>query len=143
MENFKKNSWIIALIAAIIAIVSIITPVISNDDGYIWGGYAGYDRDSNLWYGELTYGFYLPIILSVSATLLLQYSLLSRKGKEFKWIWLIYLLPGIAMVLFSIFFWIDFSNFENLTIGFTSIGSFIAGILAISAGILEKMKTRT
>jgi hypothetical protein len=140
IEDFKKNSWMIALIAGVIAIVSIITPFASNDDVYIWGGIIGYYSDSDSWGGELTYGFYLTMILSVSATLLINYSILSKKGKEFKWTWLIYLLTGIGMVLFSIFFWIDFP--ESTTIGFTSIGSFITGILAISAGALEKMKTR-
>ena len=122
---------------------TIITPVLSENDYYYWGGVHAYDSDANEWFGEIGSAFYLLISLSVSGTLLLQYSIFTWKGKEFKWTWLIYILIGIPMIIFSILFWVEVGDlYEGTMVGFTSIGSFIAGILAIVSGVFEKMKTR-
>jgi len=144
MVNFKEDSWLYALIAAILGAISIFTPSASQTTAgvtqQVWlGGFVSYLSGGGFddWFG--TQGaqlWYLGVSL-VCITLLMVYSINSWRGKEFKWDWLIYLLTGLGMFIFSILFWTD-PALEDVDIGFASIGIFIAGILAILAFVLDK-----
>ncbi|MFX1575080.1 MAG: hypothetical protein ACFFB0_20270 [Promethearchaeota archaeon] len=144
MVDFKKDTWLYALISGILGIISVFTPAFSgatamSDEtvSYWLGGIVGYMSGEDGGWGGFYGGtlWYLGITL-VSITLLLTYAINIWRGKEFKWDWLIYLLSGLGMFVFSILFWVYFNT--DLTIGFASIGIFISGIIAIIAFVFEK-----
>jgi hypothetical protein len=143
MVDFRKDAWIYGLLAAILAIIAIFTPMGSEDFGggniqYGWlGGYITYTSGADVWAGLLTPGLYLFGVTVASATLLLMYSLLTWRGKEFNWTWLVYLLTGFAMVIFTIFLWVFEPDPDVIPI--SPIIVMISGIVAVGGGLLDKM----
>lgn len=141
IEFFKKNVWTLAFIAAILVIISIFTPIVISGEGPLWGIRFLYEVGIDI--GFFIIGVSLIISISFSGALLLYYSILTWRGTKFKRAWAIYLLIGIVLILLSILFWVDVDYVKNhiqpgIIIGFTSIGSFIAGVLSIVTGVFEQ-----
>ena len=144
MVDFKKDTWLYALIAAILALIGILVPwgsidlgagitqygwlggVIANMDGD-WGGINGL----NLWTLGLT---------AFSIAILLFYSINTWRGKEFKWDWLMYILTGIVLLIFPILTLVLEGTTDAIPIG--GIFIIIAGVLAIVAFVLDKFVGR-
>ena len=143
MVDLKNDSWLYALIAAVLALIAILTPwgTIASGMGYdisVWlTGSVMYAGDPvDMWAGLGLQTWTLGItMMSISALLLLSIS--SWKGKEWKWDWLIYVLVGIAMLIFPIMALI-LEGTEDATIGFAPIGIIIAGVLSIVAFVIDK-----
>ena len=144
LVNFKEDSWLYALISAILGVISIFTPAFNTEaamggtTNYWLGGLIGYmtGGDTDEWGGYVGGNLWYLGITLISITLLLVYAINAWRGKEFKWDWLIYLLSGLGMFIFSILFWVYFDT--DYTIGFASIGIFISGIIAIVAFVFDK-----
>jgi len=145
MVDFKKDAWIYALIAAVLALIAILTPWATVDMAGI---------DVSVWLtGQVTFWADIPspfpewqgaglqawtfglTMMSIAALLLLSIS--TWKGKEWKWDWLIYVLAGIAMLIFPILALV-LEGTEDAIIGFAPIGIIIAGVLAIGAFAIDK-----
>ena len=155
-----KKTWLLALIGAIIAIVGIFTPIAtinyqdSGIDAHIWlGGIIYLTKEYRIpgpgqrimpsgWNaaGGDAIGIYALVLITVSAAYLILYSLLTKRGKEFKRLWGVYLSTGIVMIIAFIFWLIALSDAitDIKVIGFGCIAPFISGVLAIVAGIFEK-----
>ncbi|MCK4286419.1 MAG: hypothetical protein KAX18_09460 [Candidatus Lokiarchaeota archaeon] len=143
MVNIKEDGWFYALIAAILGIISVFTPVATQEVLGItistWlGGVIQYwsGTGADIWVGIVGSQVYYLGLTLICVTLLLVYSINSWRGKEFKWDWLIYILTGLGMFIFSILFWTQLPSGTN--IGFASIGIFIASIVAILAFVIDK-----
>ncbi|MCK4780142.1 MAG: hypothetical protein KAT57_08140 [Candidatus Lokiarchaeota archaeon] len=143
MVDFKKDSWFYALIAAILALIAILTPWGVADSGmgfdvtgWLTGMVTYYGDPVDMWIGAglqaWTFGL---TMMSIAALLLLSIS--TWKGKEWKWDWLIYVLAGIAMLIFPILALILEAT-EDAVIGFAPIGIIIAGVLSIVAFVIDK-----
>ena len=108
MVDFKKDTWIYILIAAILALISIFTPVASTDalggtTQIFFGGNNYYNADFDPeWFGVATATVWTLAITSMCIALLLFYGIHNMKGVEFKWDWLVFALIGIAMIIFPI-----------------------------------------
>ena len=141
MVDLKNDSWFYALIAAILALIAILTPwgtiEMMGMDISVWltGTVLYYGDPLDAWVGFGLQTWTLGItMMSISALLLLSIS--SWKGKEWKWDWLIYVLVGIAMLIFPIMALVLEGG--DGTIGFAPIGIIIAGVLAILAFVIDK-----
>ena len=149
MVDFKKDGWVYALLAAVLGIVAIFIPMgVQNLGGgsteYGWlGGYSLFVSGGTLegWYGLLVPALFLFGVTISAATALLIYSVNTWRGKEFKWTFLIYLLSGLAMIVFVILLWVF--EFDPDVIPIAPIFILISGILAFGAGVLEKIGKRT
>lgn len=159
MVDFKRDSWLYALIAAVLALISIFMPWGSYEISvsgetvviYTWiGGFVGiFDRDipatsiEEGWFGS-GLSLYTFAFVIASITLLLYFSLRSFKGTEFEWDWLVYLLTGVVMLIFTILTLLfepvpyRAGTIEVLLIGFAPIGIIIASVLAVIAFIFAK-----
>ena len=145
MVDLKKDSWLYALIAAVLAFIAILTP---------WGTVEQLFGDVSVWLtGMITYSADYPApmsewqgmglqtwtlgitLMSIAALLLLSIS--TWKGKEWKWDWLIYVLAGIGMLIFPILALVLEAT-EDAIIGFAPIGIIIAGVLSIAAFVIDK-----
>ena len=142
MVDFKKDSWLYALIAAILALIAIFTPWGTVDSGMgfdisVWltGAVQYWGSPADVWMGlglqAWTFGL---TMMSIAALLLLSIS--TWKGKEWKWDWLIYVLAGIAMLIFPIMSLVLEGG--DGTISFAPIGIIIAGVLSIAAFVIDK-----
>lgn len=143
MVDFKKDTWLYILIAVVLLIIALFTPVASDTAGgvtiqYWWGGVITYlsGGGTDMWVGTnaatlWTFGF-----AAFAAALLLFYGLHNMKGMEFKWDWLAYIITGIVLIIFPILMFVYDS--EGLTVGFAPIGVLIAGVLCVVAFVLEK-----
>ncbi len=143
MVDFKKDTWIYILIAAVLAIISLFTPIISSDsDAYMWwSGAITYYVDPDIWYGFGTATIWTLGMTAFGAALLLWYGIHNMKGMEFKWDWLVYLIVGILLIIMPILMLVyDFES--DMTIGFAPIGILLAGIIAVVAFVLEKFVGR-
>ncbi|MFW9942602.1 MAG: hypothetical protein ACFFFT_16300 [Candidatus Thorarchaeota archaeon] len=146
MVDFKKDTWIYVIIAAILALISLFTPVASDGDTqYFFSGFLTYNDPD--WFGFGAATIWTLAITSMSIALLLFYGIHNMKGMEFKWDWLVYLLCGIAMIIFPILMFVydlefTFVTTFKLDVGFGGIGILIAGIIAVAAFVLEKIVGR-
>ena len=142
MVDFKKDTWLYAIIAAILAAISIFTPVASVSDLYIFfSGSIGYDTGTEEWGGYGTATIWTLGLTMMCITLLLTVGINTWRGKEFKWDWLIYLLTGIGMIIFPILMLVydlDHPLLGTLDVGFAGIGILIAGIIAVVAFVMDK-----
>ena len=145
MVDFKKDTWLYALIAAILAIIAIFTPWSSFEymgiTAHVWlGGTVIYITPVTGWTG---YGLNLWTLgLTVfSIALLLFYGINTWRGKEFKWNWLMYLLAGLTMLICTILTLV-LESLSRAVIGFAPIGLIIAGIIAIWAFAVDKILGR-
>jgi len=143
MVDFKKDTWLYALIAAIVAIIAILTPWGSLDLGggvtvQVWlGGAVSYwSAPADLWVGTglSLWTFGLTVF---SIAILLIYGVNTWRGKEFKWDWLMYLLAGLVMLIFPILTLV-LEGTTGAVIGFAPIGLIIAGVIAIAAFAVDK-----
>jgi hypothetical protein len=157
--DFKKDAWLYALIAAVLALISIFTPWGSYEATmfgetvtvYMWlGGFVGIFESAipaagieEGWFGS-GLSLYTFAFIIASITLLLYFSLRSFRGAKFGWDWLAYLLTGVVMLVFTIFTLIfepvpyRASPIEASFIGFAPIGIIIASLLAIIAFIFDR-----
>jgi hypothetical protein len=146
MVDFKKDTWLYALIAFILLVISMFTPWGSLDVGpYVvqsWmGGVVQYAGDpADVWFGNGATLWTLGIT-AFCAGLFLFYGLHGWKGMEFKWDWLVYLLAGIALIIFPIIALVLEST-EDGIIGFAPIGVIIAGVVSILAFVMDKFMGR-
>ncbi len=141
MVDFKKDAWLYALIAAILALIGILVPwgyVESfGIDVYGWlNGYVQYAGDPvDAWAGDglklWTFGL---TCMSIAALFLIGIS--TWKGMEWKWDWLIYILSGIAMLIFPILALVLEATEDAIPIG--GIFIIIAGIIGIGAFAVDK-----
>ena len=144
MVDLKKDTWLYALVASILIIISLFTPARiihtgTSGDRIQWlGGSVMYDLDSGIWHEDL-FGILLFGAVLISATLLLIISINTWRGNEIKRDSLIYLLLGIILPVFTILYWIFEFDPAWETIGFTTIGIFISGILSILAFVIHKV----
>jgi hypothetical protein len=148
MVNFKKDSWLYALIAAFIAIIGILIPWSFYDAGsgltvYTWlGGVIQYGSGggSDEWMGVLGLSIWTLGLSIFSIAILLVYSINTWKGKEFKWDWLMYILTGLVLLIFPILNLI-LEGIENAF----PLGAFLiipAGAIAIVAFVVDKFVGR-
>ncbi len=157
MVDFKKDAWLYALIAAVLAIIAILTPWGSNEIDltlvglgtpivYQWmGGLIQYVPDATAamapygvteWMGGgLSLWTFGLVVASIAA--LLIYGINTWRGNEFKWDWLIYAVAGILMLILPILTLI-LEGTSGAVIGFAPIGLIIAGIIAIGAFVVDK-----
>ena len=155
MVDFKKDAWLYALIAAVVAIIAILTPWGSLDVNmglagtitvYSWmGGIVQYIPDLTAaqeaiglveWSGTgLSLWTFGLVIASIAA--LLIYGINTWRGNEFKWDWLIYAVAGIILLIFPILTLI-LEGTTDAVISFAPIGLIIAGIIAIGAFVVDK-----
>ena len=143
MVDFKKDTWLYALIAAILALISIFTPVASIDGEthLFFGGVLSYNADLDpTWQGYGAATVWTLALTSMCIALLLFYGIHSMKGMEFKWDWLVYLLCGIVMIIFPILMLVYDLEIGPVTldVGFGGIGILIAGIIAVVAFVMDK-----
>ena len=141
MVDFKKDAWIYALVAAILALIGILVPWgyvdLAGMDVYGWlnGAVVYYGDPVELWVGDglklWTFGL---TCMSIAALLFVGIS--TWKGMEWKWDWLIYVLTGIAMLIFPILALILEATEDAIPIG--GIFIIIAGILGIGAFAVDK-----
>jgi len=144
--DFKKDTWLYALIAAILALISIFTPVASDGDTQIFfSGFLTYNADLDpSWIGFGAATIWTLALTSMAIALLFFYGIHSMKGMEFKWDWLVYLLCGIVMIVFPILMLVYDLEYTlmgipvELDIGFGGIGILIAGIIAVVAFVMDK-----
>ena len=157
--DFKKDTWLYALIAAILVIISVFTPAstwtydwsalaLPNVDVISWlsGSIGQADGD---WTGVAASTYLLGSAL-ICATLLLTFGILSWRGKELKWDWLVYVLCGVSLIIFPILYFVfaeppntyaDLGlpvTVEDKMVSFAPIGILIAGIIAIAAFVVDK-----
>ncbi|MFX1324931.1 MAG: hypothetical protein ACFE8N_08235 [Promethearchaeota archaeon] len=146
MADFRKFTWLLALIASILMILSLFTPArIYNSTPYGemlgWlGGGIMLELDSGILHEDL-YSQLLFGATIVSITLLLTISINTKRGNEYKWDWLVYLILGIVIIILTIFFWLFEFDPAFETISFSSIGIFIAGVISILAFAFDKFST--
>jgi peptidoglycan/LPS O-acetylase OafA/YrhL len=149
MVDFKKDTWIYVLIAAVLAIISLFVPVGSEDLGggvtaqYWWSGILSYysGGGTDMWMGGQAATLWTFGLTAFCAALLLFYGIHNMKGMEFKWDWLVYLLVGIVLIIFPILMWVYDGDPDVMT-GFAPIGVLLAGIVAIIAFLFEKVLFR-
>jgi 4-amino-4-deoxy-L-arabinose transferase-like glycosyltransferase len=103
------------------------------------GGLVMLELDSGVLHEDL-YGILLFGAVLVSITLLLTVSINTRRGDEFKRDSIIYLLLGVIISILTILYWIFEFDPAFETIGFTTIGIFISGIITIIAFVLDSFK---
>ena len=147
MVDFKKDSWFYALIAAILALIAILTPWGTAESGYgfditgwLTGAVQYWGDPADVWMGAGVQAWTFGLtMMSIAALLLLSIS--TWKGKEWKWDWLIYVLAGIGMLIFPILALVLEAT-EDATIGFAPIGIIIAGVLGIVAFVIDKFVGR-
>ncbi|MFX1410811.1 MAG: hypothetical protein ACFFA6_10680 [Promethearchaeota archaeon] len=148
MVDFKKDTWIYALIAAILAIIGILVPSggldFAGSTTWTWfGSLIYYNADADpTWFsgGGNTAGLWTLVLAAMSAAIFLWYGLHGMKGMEFKWDWLVYLLLGIVCVIFPILYWV---YVEEPIVGENVFGPapllvLFAGIVAIIAFVMDK-----
>jgi hypothetical protein len=141
MVDFKKDTWLYALIAAIVAIIAILTPwgsiTILGTTYQSWmGGGVTFITPGDVWTGAglSLWTFGLTVF---SIAILLIYGVNAWRGKEFKWDWLMYLLAGLVLLIFPILTLV-LEGTTGAVIGFAPIGLIIAGIIAIGAFCVDK-----
>ena len=145
MVDLKKDTWLYALIAAILAIIAIFTPWGSVEvltmtiQGWMGGGVT-FMTPGDVWAGT-GLGLWTFGLTVFSIALLLIYGVNSWRGKEFKWDWLMYLLAGLVLIIFPILTLVLEST-SGGTIGFAPIGLIIAGVIAIGAFAVDKFVGR-
>ncbi|MFX0024143.1 MAG: hypothetical protein ACFE9S_17585 [Candidatus Hermodarchaeota archaeon] len=143
MVNLKRYTWLFALIASLLIIVSLFTPariIHSPTYGEVinWlGGAVMYYLDTSELHDDL-FSLLLFGIALISITILLTISMNIRKGNEIKRRTLIYLLIGTGLLIFPIFYWLFEFDPAFETISFASIGIFISGIISILAFAIDK-----
>ena len=145
MVDFKKDAWLYALLAAILAIIAIFTPWSSFEymgiTGQLWlGGEVIYITPVNGWSGSGLSLWTLGLTV-FSIALLLFYGVNTWRGKEFKWDWLMYLLAGLTMLTCTILKSV-LEIGSGAVIGFAPIGLIIASIIAIGAFTVDKILGR-
>jgi len=163
MVDLKKDTWLYAIIAAILLIISVFTPASTwvydfsalgapNIDISSWlsGSISQVDGD---WAGVAASTYLLGVAL-ICATLLLTFGILSWKGTELKWDWLVYLLCGIGLIIFPILYFVFAAppniyadlglpvTVEDTMVSFAPIGILISGIIVIAAFALDKFGDR-
>ncbi|MFX0002833.1 MAG: hypothetical protein ACFFAA_00980 [Promethearchaeota archaeon] len=153
--DFKKDTWIYILIAAVLALISIFTPL-GTFDTYFgspvpdkifwWTSLIMYNAGQDpSWFGQGVATVWTLGITCMSFAILLVYGIHNMKGMDFKWGWLVYALVGIALIIFPILMIVFDSETIGLgevTIGFAPIGILISGIICIVAFIFEKFVGR-
>ena len=141
MVDFKKDTWLYAILAAIFAIIGVLVPWGYNDPTYTWlgGNIINFDGD----WVDLS-----PLVNAAGLTvwtlglttlclgLLLFYGLHSWKGMDFKWDWLVYLVAGIILLIFPILALVMEGTEDAMPIG--GIFIIIAGVISIGAFALDK-----
>ena len=148
MADIKKQSWLYALIAAIIAIIGILIPWNFYDAGsgvtvFTWlGGLIQYGSGggSDIWLGNWGLSLWTLGLSIFSIAILLVYSINTWKGKEFKWDWLMYILTGLVLIIFPILTLILEGIEEAFPLG--AIFLIIAGMIAIVEFAVDKFVSR-
>ena len=144
MVDFKKDTWIYVLIAAILALISIFTPMgtLKVGDSSVWWWIAiTYNADLDPeWNGFGAASLWTLVLTSMAIALLLWYGIHNMKGMEFKWDWLVFALIGIALIILPILMLVY--DYDLLDIGFAPIGILLSGIICIGVVVLEKFVGR-
>ena len=135
MVDFKKDTWLYALIAGILALIGILVPWAFNDPVYSWLGGIIANTDGT-WGGINGLNLWTLGLTMFSIAILLVYSINTWRGKEFKWDWLMYILTGIVLFIFPILTLVLEGITDAIPIG--GIFIIIAGVLAIVAFVIDK-----
>ena len=142
MVNFKKDAWLYALIAAVLALIALFTPWATVEsmgvDISVWltGSVQYWGSPADIWSGAGVTTWTLGLTC-MSIAVLLMIAIGTWKGREYKWDWLFYILAGIAMLIFPILALV-LEGSSGATIGFAPIGIIIAGVLSIGAFVVDK-----
>ena len=142
MVDFKKDTWLYAVLAAGVALIAILTPWGSVDAGaydvYGWltGSVSYATSPIDAWGGAGVQAWTLGLTC-MSIAVLLMIGIGTWKGREYKWDWLFYVLAGIAMIIFPILALVLEST-SGATIGFAPIGIIIAGVISVVAFVMDK-----
>lgn len=146
MVDFKKDTWLYALIAAILAIIGVLVPWGSLESGgitaYTWLGGVITNVDGD-WFDASFVGInaaglsvWTLGITMFSIALLLFYGIHTWKGMEFKWDWLVYVVVGILLLILPILTLAMEGTEDAFPIG--GIFIIIAGVISIGAFALDK-----
>ncbi len=145
MVDLKKDTWLYALIAAILAIIGVLVPWGSLETAgitaYSWlGGFIsnvdGDWVDLSPFINAAGLSVWTLGLTMFSIALLLFYGIHTWKGMEFKWDWLIYVLVGIVLLIFPILTMAMEGTEDAFPIG--GIFIIIAGVISITAFALDK-----
>jgi hypothetical protein len=148
MVNFKADDYLYAIIAAILVFIGVFVPAGGYDHPlagvfYTWfGSVVAYGVDADAWGGSGTAASLWTLGAAlISATLLLFIGISKWRGKEYKWDWLIYLLTGIALVIFPILYWVysEAPAGTDAVFGAAPLLVLIGGVFAIVGFVVEKM----
>jgi len=146
LVDFKKDTWIYVLIAAILALICLFVPIASDsfmgmDYSIWWSGAIQYSADADPeWFGSGAATIWTLALTSMAIALLLWYGIHNMKGMEFKWDWLVFALIGIALIILPILMLVY--DYDLLDIGFAPIGILLSGIICIGVVVLEKFVGR-
>ncbi len=153
----KKNGYILALIAAIIAFISLITPIAYHSsiliDSYIWmwGLYTWkvFLGDTNYEFIEdsdyLMWGLLATILIILAIIILISTAIKANKrNRNYGAVWI---LSGLLLIAAPIVYFIGLSEeiptflseifWDFYDFHFAFFGPFIAGALAIVGGIIK------
>ena len=141
MVDFKKDTWIYALIAGILALIGILVPWASLESGgvtmYSWGAWFAVVDDT--WGSLLTVAgatLWTFGLTAISAPTLLFHGIYSWKGMEFKWDWLFYAVIGILLIILPILAMVFESTTDAFPIG--PIFIILAGVVSLVAFVIDK-----
>lgn len=140
MVDFKRDTWLYALIAGILGLVALLIPWASLDLGggitqYIWLGGLVSNIDGD-WVGVNGLSLWTLALVSMAVAAFLILSINTWKGKEFKWDWLIYICGALVMFLCPILILILEGIDDAIPIG--GIIMIIAGVVGIIGFVFDK-----
>lgn len=148
----KNNGYVLALIAGILALISLLVPIVQYDsplgEWYVWSWMLSYvraeygdddvefyDQDSDL----VTWGLIVTLIILLAMIMLLATGAKSRGSNNNTGVWI---LAGIMLIVAPILYYF---NYDDITNGwwwdiFDAYISFylliVAGLLALVAGFV-------
>ena len=136
MVDFKNDTWLYILIAAILVIIGILVPWAYDDPTAVWGGVIVYSDGD--WISVISNGATLWTfgVACFTAPVLLIYGLQGWKDKEMPFDWLLYLVIGLFLLILPILAMVFEGASGAMPIG--GIFFIIAGVLAIVAFVFDK-----
>ncbi|MFX0023978.1 MAG: hypothetical protein ACFE9S_16750 [Candidatus Hermodarchaeota archaeon] len=153
INDIKEKLWLISIVAGILCVISIFTPVwgyVSGSNfsaGWLWALYLESGEPSIIPLDEpiVPLGFVTTLIMAIGACLLLSGGILTKKkDREIN---LLYLIGGILPLVGIITYMAGVEAFYpgwwmGYTVHIGTILAYIAGGLGLAAGIIGIMEKR-